>query len=184
MENRMENTVLRCTVCGYYYDMSSEASTEDHRIIHKFFLARSEREALKVPMSSTARDKVYRKGINMIKKPDFANRYRGSLLLVERDFHQSLHEAALKGYYDLHPDFRGYLSMVFDSYSQIPDDIKELIRSKIGQCDDVIAPNYIHWYPEGSEARSKQFEEYEIDENRRRPLPPHEAAERLLRKHY
>lgn len=180
----MESLNLRCSICGYRYNMSSKADCGAHYVIHKFFLERSRKEALKVPMSRIAREEVYRKGINLIKQKDFASRYRGSLLLVERDFQQSLHEAAINGYYDLHPDFRAYLSMVFESYSQIPDDLKDLIREKIGQCDRVIAPNYIHWYPEGSNARENQFKEYEANHKRRRPLSLHAAAELGLKKHY
>lgn len=153
--------MTHCDVCDYDYNEKEKADLKEHDRLHRLFTDRSA-ELGYTPRGPNSRDVLYRKAINLIQAYDFGSRTRGSMLLIRRHFDRSLHLAIVQGYYREHPTFGEYLSMCFDSFRQVPIEIKAHFLEEYGSRRGEIAPGYTHWYPRNSEERTKQHEEYRL----------------------
>ncbi len=181
--------LLRCNLCDYQYESMSIKDVSNHDAIHAVFLERGDGVTKDIPLSAGDRENLYRKGINLIKESNLSSQYHGSLLLIKRDYNHSLHDAVINGYHEQHPTFDEYISMVFETYQQIPDRCKQQLREEFGSRRGEIAPNFVHWYPKGSRERDEQFLIYRRDysnvhKTRRRLMLLHESSERGKLRHW
>ncbi len=180
--------MTHCDVCDYEYNEKEKADLKEHERLHRLFNERCA-ESGYTPRGPHSRDVLYRKAINMLQAFDFGSQIRGSMLLIRRHFDRSLHLAIIQGYYREHPGFEEYLSMCFDSFRQVPNEIKAHFLEEYGCRRGEIAPGYTHWYPRNSEERVKQFKDYrKYDSKVRaeyvRPLCLLERKKLLQWKHY
>lgn len=177
----------QCSICDFIFDINDINECATHEEIHKHF----EEICVKIdykPRGAQARDDLHKKSITLLKLHDIASQIRGSMLLIRRHYDRSLHAAILGGYHNEHPDFESYISMVFDSFHQIPAVIKASLLEEYGQRRGEIAPGYSHWYLKNSVDRKKQFDEYKLYDSKRnservRKVSLLETKMRLLRKH-
>jgi hypothetical protein len=181
-----KQTQRRCDVCDFIYDDCVLEEIEAHERIHDLFLSRC-KELRYTPKGVIQREALYYKGIRLIKRFDLASQHQGALFLIQQHFNASLHAAVLAGFHKEHPDFESYIAMVFDSFRQIPDEVKKRLLEEYGTKRSEIAPGFVQWYPKGSAERIAQFQEYndfdsKIHKTRKRVLL-HESLERSRRKH-
>jgi hypothetical protein len=178
---------MYCNTCDHEYDDNDILEQTSHDTLHRRFEAACAELGYK-PRGANARDGLQRKALTLLQSPDLGSQIRGSMLLIRRHYDRSLHAAILGGYHSHHPDFDSYISMVFDSFHQIPAVIKATFLEEYGQQRGEIAPGYSHWYLKNSDERKNQFLEYQLYDTKRnseqvRKVSLLETKKRLLRKH-